>query len=66
MIAQDELDEAFLGLTDQQQDEVIAVRLADGRKRREYLERLAAAVDGDLSTTWQAAHLAAFGDEDVL
>ena len=35
------------------------------RKRREYLDRLIEAVGGDLSVTWQAAHLAAFGTDDV-
>jgi len=32
-------------------------------ERREYLDRLVDAADGDLSTTWQAAHVRAFGDE---
>lgn len=31
--------------------------------RREYLDRLIAAAGGDLSTTWQDAHLRAFGDD---
>lgn len=32
------------------------------RLRREYLNQLVAAADGDLSTTWQSAHLRAFGE----
>lgn len=33
------------------------------RQRREYLDRLKAAAAGDLSTTWQVAHVAAFGED---
>jgi hypothetical protein len=32
------------------------------RERRDYLDRLAEAAAGDLSTQWQAAHVAAFGE----
>jgi len=32
-------------------------------ERREYLEALIDAADGDLSTTWQDAHLRAFGED---
>lgn len=32
------------------------------RERREYVEKLKSAAGGDLSTTWQTAHVAAFGE----
>lgn len=32
-------------------------------ERSEYLEDLIAAVDGDMSTTWQEAHIRAFGED---
>lgn len=35
------------------------------KRRREYLNELLEAVDDDLSATWLAAHLAAFGTEEV-
>lgn len=33
------------------------------RKRREYVDRLIEAVDGDLSVTWQDAHHRAYGED---
>jgi hypothetical protein len=33
------------------------------RERRDYLDRLANASGGDLSTSWQTAHVAAFGED---
>jgi hypothetical protein len=39
--------------------------IATGERRREYLEALAKAVDNDMSKSWQEAHLAAFGTDDV-
>jgi len=39
--------------------------IATAARRREYLDRLTAAVGGDLSRSWRDAHLAAFGTDDV-
>lgn len=39
-----------------QQEELTARFVEHGRKRREYLDDLIAAADGDLSVTWQVAH----------
>jgi hypothetical protein len=46
-----------------QQDELTARFVEHGRKRREYLETLIEAADGDLSVTWQAAHERAYGED---
>ena len=46
-----------------QQDEITARFVEHGRKRRDYVGRLIDAVGQDLSQTWQAAHMAAFGTE---
>lgn len=40
----------------EQQEAITARFAAHGQRRRTYLENLKAAVDGDLSTTWQQAH----------
>lgn len=39
--------------------------IATAARRKEYLDRLAEAVDNDLSRSWRDAHLAAFGTDDV-
>ncbi len=39
-----------------QQEELTARFVAHGKKRRDYLNRLIAAADNDLSVTWQEAH----------
>lgn len=40
----------------EQQEEITARFVTHGQKRREYLDRLTEAADGDLSVTWQDAH----------
>lgn len=47
----------------EEQEALTARFVARGVKRRTYLDELAAAVDGDLSQSWQAAHRAAYGEE---
>jgi hypothetical protein len=49
-----------------EQDEITARFAKVGRERRKYLTTLSQAVDYDLSQTWRAAHLAAFGSEPDL
>lgn len=40
----------------EQQEDITARFVAHGQKRREYLDRLTKAADGDLSLTWHDAH----------
>lgn len=54
----------FRGLSFEETCE-FAKRVVLDARRKEYLDRLAAAVGGDLSRSWRDAHLAAFGTDDV-